>query len=1153
MSQTPFESESANANNATPSLQQLQTQIALTNPLPPDTPRSNSLASKQFVTFIDLLSEGEIEGFPSAADYEVGTKDYTNAALKDVFLNGVPVVRQNADPTDLQDEDFNFKDVDFKQRLGTKDQTFIGGFLDSESSINPALEINVGTKVLNDSPVTIQITRQVVDAVRLTLGMPALQSFTNSGINGATLEFQIQISYQTTDSDGIVSNTDFETLITDTVTGRSASKYQRSYRIDLREASYDLAQIRVVKITEDAADPAKLQNELFVSSYTELIYQKLRYPHSALAALRVDSEQLQSIPRRSYKIRGVKVKIPSGVTVDQSNGRIVYPENYIFDGTFAESKAWTSDPAWVLYDILTNTRYGLGLHVSEDSLDVYAFYGASRYSSALVSDNDGGTEPRFSINVLIQNQDEAYTLINELASVMRCMPYWSSGSLAISQDSPKDASYLFTNANVSEEGFQYKGTSIKQRHTVVVVSYFDMISQDIKYEVVEDHDAIAKFGIVQTEIKAFGCNSRSQAKRFGEWLLYTEANESSVISFETGPHAGVALRPGLVVKVADSTKSIIRYGGRTVRTPQIFTSGISGIPKLPNDNLPVNDLVGATISILMPDGTIESRQISLVSQTSDSIYFFHFGQQAFSQEIAANSVYIIQTSTIEPSQWRIISIEEKDQARYFINAVSYNPSKYDFIERGEPLLKYNTTPANLTPAAPGAITVQEFNVEEFGVFVNKLILDWESVQGVNKYFVRYRYEDGQWEEFNVIGPNAEIKNTNAGLYDIQVYSLSAIGSASIDHSQTQFLASGPTTLPETPTGLSLLPVSEEQAILSWDRALRADVLNGGKVLIRHTPANLSVTAWKDSNKIVEAAAGNQTQKIVPLLEGTYSIKFETIGDSPRRTAVAAFIQAQVPSTTFLTVQTINEHSTFLGTKTNMVHDTSVGGYNGLVLDSDSEFDEIANLDLVVDLDTLGDVAGSGEYEFGSQVNLNGKYTVRASRILQSVGYVSTDTLDVVPNIDELILFDGIAGEGVNAKVYVKNSDSNLDWSDLTWQELTKNFVTGRYFRFKLEATSENSDENIIVTELGALVEMVARIETGDRTSTTNSAADSITFDNAFIQAPQIMITVKELATGDFFELTDVTRTGFNIKIKGSGGTRIAKAFTYNAFGYGKQI
>ena len=179
----------------------------------------------------------------------------------------------------------------------------------------------------------------------------------------------------------------------------------------------------------------------------------------------------------------------------------------------------------ILLDLLTNTRYGFGDHITLSNLDLFSFVTASKYANTLVNDGFGGEEARFSCNVNIQSSSEAFELINELAGVMRCMPIFSAGSITITQDSPKSASYLFNLSNVTAEGFNYSGSSLKQRHTSVAVSYFNMDSQDVDFEVVDDTTAQSKFGIITKQVKAFACTSRGQAVRLGRAILFAEQNE----------------------------------------------------------------------------------------------------------------------------------------------------------------------------------------------------------------------------------------------------------------------------------------------------------------------------------------------------------------------------------------------------------------------------------------------------------------------------------------------------------------------------------------------------------------------------------------------------------------------------------------------------
>ena len=455
-------------------------------PPPPQPTRTpDTLHSRQFATFLDLISEGEIEGFASASKEGLskGSTAYNNAALKDVFLNDTPVLRSNANSASPTDGDFNFKDVTFTPRFGTSNQTKIAG-IESSSSVTA-----VGTTVTVSSPVTRQITNTNVDAAKITITFPQIQEATDKGdLLGSSVQFKISVQYN---SGG------FTDVITDTVTGRTADAYQREYRVNFTGAFP--VDIRVSRITADSTN-SSLINAFQWTSVAEIIDDSNTYLNSAYAAIRLDSMQFGSIPRRKFRIRGIKVRIPaagansSGTpSVDATTGRIVYPDGYIFNGTMGAA-VWTSCPAMILLDLLTNSRYGFGDHITDSNLDLFSFVTASKFANTLVSDGFGGQEARFSCNVNIQGSGEAFDLINELSGVMRCMPIWTAGSISLKQDSPATASYLFNLSNVTSEGFNYSGSSLKQRHSVVSVSYFNMDTQEIDFEVVEDATAIAKFG-----------------------------------------------------------------------------------------------------------------------------------------------------------------------------------------------------------------------------------------------------------------------------------------------------------------------------------------------------------------------------------------------------------------------------------------------------------------------------------------------------------------------------------------------------------------------------------------------------------------------------------------------------------------------------------
>jgi predicted phage tail protein len=378
-------------------------------PPPPQPTRTpDTLHSRQFATFLDLISEGEIEGFASASKEGLtqGTTAYNNAALKDVFLNDTPVLKATATSASPASTDFNFQDVGFNPRFGTSNQTKVEG-IESSSSITA-----VGVTVTASTPVTRQITNSNVDAANITITVPQLQKATDQGdLLGSSISFKISVQYN---SGG------FTDIITDTITGRTADAYQRDYRINLTGAFP--VDIRVSRITADSSD-SSLQDAFQWTSFGEIIDDSSTYANSAYASLRLDSMQFQSIPSRKYRIRGIKIRIPgagansSGTpSIDSATGRIIYPDGYIFNGVMGAAQ-WCSCPAMVLLDLLLDTRYGFGNHIAESSLDLFSFVTASKFANTLVSDGLGGQEARFSCNVNIQSSSEAFDLINEL---VRC-------------------------------------------------------------------------------------------------------------------------------------------------------------------------------------------------------------------------------------------------------------------------------------------------------------------------------------------------------------------------------------------------------------------------------------------------------------------------------------------------------------------------------------------------------------------------------------------------------------------------------------------------------------------------------------------------------------------------------------------------------------
>ncbi len=1118
-------------------------------PTPPQPTRApDTLHSRQFATFLDLISEGEIEGFASASKEgrTQGTTAYNNAALKDVFLNDTPVLRSSADSTNPTTTDFNFQDVTFNPRFGTSGQTKVEG-IESSSSVTA-----VNRVVEQDSAgETVQITNSNVDAVNVTITFPQLQKATDQGdLLGSSVRLKISVQYN---SGG------FTEVIDDTITGRTADAYQRDYRINLTGAFP--VDIRVTRVTPDSSDTG-LADAFTFTSFGEIIDDANTYPNSAYASLRLDSMQFQSIPTRKYRIRGIKVRIPgagasgSGTpTVDANTGRIIYPTGYIFNGVMGAAQ-WCSCPSMILLDLLLDTRYGFGNHVTESSLDLFSFVTASKFANTLVSDGFGGQEARFSCNVNIQSSSEAFDLINELAGVMRCMPIWSAGSIQLAQDSPKDASYLFNLANVTEEGFSYSGSGLKTRNTVISVSYFNMDSREIDYEVYEDTASIAKFGVIIKQVKGFACTSRGQARRLAKAILFAEQNESEIVAFATSIDSGVVVRPGAVIDIADPVRSGVRRGGRvTAATTTQITVDDTATTDLPTSNNP-------TLSVVLPDGTVETKTVQSISGAVITV------ASAYSDTPNVNTVWLLQNDTVQAQKFRVITVEESDGINYAITALSYVDAKYAFIEDGASLPTRTVSILNLPKDPPSALQAEEKIVVINNQAVSKLIISWQPIVGVTQYQVNYRFNNGNFVSQTVSSPDFEIFDSDIGTYEIQVFSYNAALQTSATSADLTFVAQGKTALPGNVTGLTAEPISEKLVRLRWNLSTDVDVIHGGRVYVRHSTLTDGSGTFANSTDLIEALAGNTTTAEVPYLEGEYILRFRDDGNrfSPSDTSVIIDLPDNLAPLIALTRREDQDTPKFQGTKTNVSFDATT---NSLNLSGTGQFDSITDFDLVGSVDDFGGISSSGTYEFGgaagsSFLDLGAVFSVDFKRHFLTEAFFPSDLFDSRGLIDSITDFDGTEALDVNAEMQVAVTQDNPSSGSptyTTFQTFANGTYKGRGFKFKVNLTSNDTAQDIKVSQLGYTASLQRRTEQGNLTA-SGAGAKAITFTHPFFvgtssilgantNLPSIGINAQNMASGDYFEVSSVSGTGFTVHFKNSSNASIDRNFTYQAVGFGK--
>ena len=1199
-------------------IQQFTQDTILTNP---DLP-SETLSSKQFNTLVEVVGEGEIEGSATAskAGLTKGTTAYNNAFKKDIFLNGTQLLQTSASNTSPDENEFNFKNVGFEPRFGTSNQTFINGISNIET------ESSVGVAVTFGNPITRAVSNTSVNAIRVTVSFSNIQKVEDDGdITGASAGLKIEI---------IQNNGTVSTPINDTVKGRSTNAYFRDYLVNLPSNTSFPINVRVSRTTADTVSPEF--TAFSWSSMTEIIFEQNAYPNTAHLALRFSAEAFPRIPKRSFRLRGIKTKIPHNATVDIQTGRITYSGT--FNGTFKASKEWHSDPAWVLYDILTNTRYGLS--ISESSLDQFTFFSQSVYNNELVDDGKAGQEARFSINVNITQQAEAFNLINDICSVMRVMPFYSAGSISISGDKPSDPVYLFTLSNVTEAGFQYSGSSLKTRHTVVNVSYFDLETREIDFETVEDTAAIEKYGTVLKTIRSFGCTSRGMAQRMGKWFLFNEQNSGETCTFTITAEAGTLVRCGQIISISDPVKSGVRRGGRI----KSATTTAIVVDDSTNTDLTVTN--NATLSVILPDGSLEERTISSISGTTINV------NTAFSSAPNNNSIFVIQNDTIKTTLWRVVTVKENKNLTFEVTALSHEEGKYAFVEDGEQLPERSTTILNQLKSPPSGLSAEEKIIVINNKAVSKLFLNWQPEAGVNRYQVQYRFNNGNFITQDVTSNTFDIVNSQKGQYEIRVFSFNAINKPSSEPTTLTIDTVGKTALPDDVQNLQIEPLSDQFVRLRFDKSSSVDVVHGGNVVIRSSNLTSGAT-FTNAVDVIPELSGNISESIVPnIVNGTYLVAFRD--DGGRLSANPASIKNistrpdVFPKLTVLTDREDLDNPPFQGVKDDCFFSDEV---NGLVLGSTILLDDITDFDAIADFDFLGDVdfLTGGQYFFKDTLDLGGKQPLRLRRHFVTQGYYPNDLFDSrTANIDTWTDFDSATATAVNATLSVAITDSDPDLSvaatytindgsggagntititksshgysvgSLVTLDFTsgtgvdgdyiiqsvpnantytltsatslntsgncnysaefepyQKFVNGTYiargFKFKCDLLSTDPAQSIEIDQLGYFAELDSRTETslGNAAASTGgfiasgTSTKSVSFTDSFFTGqsgtsvgansvlPSIGITIENQSQGDFFTLSNITGSGFDIDIKDSSGNHANRNFKYAATGFGR--
>jgi predicted phage tail protein len=1089
----------------------------------------NSLQSVDYVRVLSVISEGQIEGFVSSDP------------LKDIYLDKTPI--RNTDGTD------NFEDFTTEYRFGAPTQSVIPGF----NSIEETDEVNV--EVRSDLSITRTVTNSLTNALKVIITVNSFQEIAESG---DVVPVRVDVAFDISSGGG-----PFVERYVDSFNGKSSGPYRRSYFFDVSTGVGPWS-IRVRRLTPDR-DSSRFSDKIIFSSVTAVNWTGQTYPNTAVFASRFSAKNFNSIPEVSLRLKGIQIKVP------HNYNPIAKTYSGLFNGSL--TVAYSNNPAWVLYDILTDSRYGMGL--PEETLDVYSFYDAGGYCDFLVPDGNGGFGPRFTFNAYISRAGGAYEILKSVLGSFNAQLYLENGSVTLIQDRPKDPLYVFSESNViveeDETGkltkppFIYETTAENNRYNSVLVTWDDPNEfYESKTILIQDQDDIDKYGYNPTEVTAFGCTDRAQAIRFGRWTLYTSLFQTKTVSFSVGKD-GLYTRPGDIVLIQDRMRSPQRLAGRILEIYQVFDDPDVYYTRL--DSVVTLDLSKSyTFQYVNSSGSLEEASVVLPTGTGTVVTDILYTEGTDDVDFLGSSYWLINVlNEDEAAQYRILNINEDPESAgttYTITAVEHYPDKYALIENfSQSNLNLSIVSQYPEPNPPENLKITEAlyaTSSSAGVKV-KVNISWSAPvnqAGIRGYEIAWRKSpnDGglnfnSWN--NNISPDTffEIYDVESGLYDFQVLAVDIFGKRSKINRISQLIY-GLTARPATVTGfrLSTQNAREGQANLSWDTAVDLDVLVNGNFIIKH----YQVTDTEDWNKgvLVAKVAGSSNSVTVPLINGTYAIKAED--STGNKSDLAAYVNTEFAGIPDLNnIFTLEEHPEFSGTKTNVFLN---GVENYIELQDLSTTDSYVGLvDNILNWDnelTTGSFTASGIYEFSDVIDLGQVFNALVTLTFDAFVYTFDDLIDsVLTNIDSLQQgIDNLGSPNDEASVTPQIALSNDGTTYSPWGTFYSGYYKARYYKFRLLLETSESSVNVRVSELGVIVDVP---DTEAEGSVTTSASNDVIIEfpeNLFYTTPRLFFTVNDGEADDSRVVTDLVETGFSLSIY-NASARVVRDVNWIAKGY----
>lgn len=1145
-----------------------------------------SLNSTSVIKIIEILAEGPIEGVIGAS--------------KGIYLDETPI--EASDGTSNYENDM----VSWDFRLGGASQSKLTDFATGGSSVVTEVNTEIGSNYNetydNEGKVTSRtygggqivqtITDLDIESFEIVFTVPALFSTAQEGIVKGQLfnaKVRVKIFLQSQGSA-------YKEMHEQVIEGIATSEYQfKSPKIALSgngpwnikvekltngEEDFDIKYTEFEDIAQDTPLETSRGNRIFWTHLLEKKDLRTAYPYTACIGMALSTERFSSMPTRAYLIKGLKTQIPSNAT-PRSDGSLSFQGT--FDGTLT-GPLYNTCPVCAFYDILVSSRYGCGDFVDASSINLVDLYPLMQYANQVVTNPDGTEEARFSINTVISSQSEAYNVLQDLASVFRGMSYWASNSIQIIADHGNlDGTdiapvHVYSNSSVIDGVFNYSGTALKTRSTSIRVRYNDpdnLYKQNVV--LIEDYSLIDKYGYQTKDLIAFGCSSKWQAQRLGRWMMAAEEACGEIVTFSVGLE-GVAVFPGQVFAIADEMRQGARLAGR------VNSASTTAVTCDQTIVLPAG--TDHKIKCVMPDGDVED---AVISSTSGSIINI---SGSFSAAPQAQSVWSISSSSVTEQKYRCLSIDESStQGQYTITATQFNDSVYSTADTGTDIEFQDITTFDEAPHTPSNLAWSYYEVSINNNTVNRITFNWS--RGVNgpsvNFEIRWRVSGGSYTNITQTNTVFDVDGIDSGKrieFDVRsvgpapIHKTSAWNNSSVtvpspSASGGSGGGSGTTLLPPDPENVFIQASSKDEVTLRWkspqDWAGNTSNLTS---IIRHSALTDGTGTWPNSTLLREVQT-NTDSAVLPLIEGEYMIKFKDKNGNKSTNEISAIIDLPdgLPRFDHTSRREDQDSPPFQGQKNQVFYSDE---FDALVLDGTQLVDDQGLIDSWGSTDFLGTLNSSGVYYFTDVVDLGAVFTVVFKRVLKTRGLIANDTInDRATNIDRWSDFDGALADETTSNLYFRKSNdapSNDDIltedddqlltedDDKILQESTQTYgpwvpmetgrYTGRVWQFKAELSSTTTDQTPMVDELGYVLQFENRTESNSFAS--GAGAKSVTYSKAFYSTPKLGITANNMATGDYYEVTSQSRTGFTVTFKNSSNAAVDRNFAYQANGYGAE-